>query len=251
MLVMSVIRILRQRSLGNSSTLLQKIVTEQHSETWMQRVMQYLTDCKYYSDACTRGIRAPNVEDPPTFRPPPKASWFLTVYALDIMKRRDHIKASITSTFGRILKLDSTKKIVRKLAGQSAGTAAWCTNVGNETGQVLMSVLTASEGVGLDPVAAGLVRRYSMAGVPPPEVLYVDRDCCGTFAKTKELFSLWDKLVVSLDVWHFMRRITAGCTTESHQLYGYFCSKLSHCIFQWSQEDLDTLKSAKRNEMER
>jgi len=31
-------------------------------------------------------------------------------------------KASITSVFGRILKFDSTKKIVRKLAGKTAGT---------------------------------------------------------------------------------------------------------------------------------
>ncbi|XP_028513840.1 uncharacterized protein LOC114574708 [Exaiptasia diaphana] len=133
-------------------------------------------------------------------------------------------------------------KIVRKLAGKSPGTAAWCTNVGNETGQVFMSVLTASEGAGLDPIATGLMRRYALAGVPPPEVLYVDRDCCGN--KMQQMFSLWDGIVVRLDTWHFMRRITSGCTTEAHQLYGYFCGRLSRCIFQWSQ-----LKLAKTCEM--
>ena len=40
-----------------------------------------------------------------------------------------------------------------------------------------MSVLTASEGVGLQPMAAGLMKRYLDAGVPPPKVLYVDCDC--------------------------------------------------------------------------
>ena len=36
--------------------------------------------------------------------------------------------------------------MVKKLAGKAANTAAWCTNVGNEFGQVLMSVFTDTEG---------------------------------------------------------------------------------------------------------
>ena len=128
--------------------------------------------------------------------------------------------------------MDSTKKIVRKLAGKRAGTAAWATNVGNQRGQVLMSVLTVNEGAGLENMANGLMRRYPMAGVPPPEILYVDRDCCsGTTVKTKELFSLWENLVMCLDIWHFMRRIAAGCNTESHPLYSVF---LEQRLFYWS-----------------
>ncbi|XP_048576244.1 uncharacterized protein LOC125557577 [Nematostella vectensis] len=123
------------------------------------------------------------------------------------MNRMDQIKASITSTFRTILKMDSTKKIVKKLSGHSAGTAAWCTNIGNENGHVLISVLTATEGQGLQQMANGLMRRYSEANEPPPEVMYVDRDCCGQNYKTKEMFSLWDEMVVRLDIWHFMRRI--------------------------------------------
>ena len=34
-----------------------------------------------------------------------------TVYGQDILSRLDHIKASITSIFGSILKMDSTKKV--------------------------------------------------------------------------------------------------------------------------------------------
>jgi len=37
-------------------------------------------------------------------------------------------------------------QVTRKLAGVAAGTAAWATNVGNEHGQILISVLTAAEG---------------------------------------------------------------------------------------------------------
>lgn len=104
--------------------------------------------------------------------------------------------------------MDSTKKVVRKLAGHSTGTAAWATNVANEHGQVLMNVLTASEGAGLKPMAEGLVKRYTNAGVSPPKLLYVDRDCCeGGAVKTKDLFKQWGDLAIRLDIWHFMRRI--------------------------------------------
>ena len=127
--------------------------------------------------------------------------------------------------------MDSTKKIVRKLAGHSAGTTLWATNVGNEMGQVLMSVLTASEGVGLAPMTNGLMTRYSTAGVAPPQVLYVDRDCCAaSIVKTKDLFDRWPDLLVRLDIWHFMRRLATCCTTESHPLYGEFMSRMSQCI---------------------
>ena len=39
--------------------------------------------------------------------------------------------------------MDSTKKVVRKLAGNSLGTAPWATNVANELGQVLVCFLKA------------------------------------------------------------------------------------------------------------
>ncbi|EDO38009.1 predicted protein [Nematostella vectensis] len=130
---------------------------------------EYLTECAHYNKAAERHlVSRPNYEEPPTFNPPPKYRWLLSVYALYIMNRMDQIKASITSTFGTILKMDSTKKIVKKLSGHSAGTAAWCTNIGNENGHVLMSVLTATERQGLQQMANGLMRRYSEANVPPP-----------------------------------------------------------------------------------
>ena len=91
-----------------------------------------------------------------------------------------------------------------------------------------MSVLTASEGVGLQPMAAGLMKRYSDAGVPPPKVLYVDCHCCGGGAvKRKDLFSQWSQMVISVNIWHFMRRIAVGCTTESHPMYAIFLGHLS------------------------
>ena len=148
--------------------------------------------------------------------------------------------------------MDSTKKIVKKLAGHSTGTAAWATNVANERGQILISVLTAIEGVGLQPMAAGLMKRYLDASVPPPKVLYVDCDSCGGGAvKTKDLFSQWSEMLISLNIWHFVRHIAVGCSTESHPMYAIFLGRLSQCIFERSQEDLQLLKHAKHCELTR
>lgn len=87
------------------------------------------------------------------------------------------MKASIT-TFGSIIKTDSTKKVIKKLTGHSTGTASWPTNVASEHGQVLMNMQTASEEAALKPMAEGLVQRYTNAGISLPKLLYVDRDCC-------------------------------------------------------------------------
>ena len=64
--------------------------------------------------------------------------------------------------------------MTKKLAGAAKGTALWVSSVSNEVGQVLISVLTAQEGPGLDQMVSDLIRRYSEAGVAPPLLLYVD-----------------------------------------------------------------------------
>ena len=46
-----------------------------------------------------------------------------------------------------------------------------------------------------------------------------------------------------------MRRLTRGCTSESHPLYGMFAKRLSSCIYEWDEGDLDLLMSAKRGEL--
>ena len=52
-----------------------------------------------------------------------------------------------------------------------------------------------------------------------------------------------------LDIWHFMRRLARGCTSESHPLYATFMSQLSGCIFEWDASDYDLLMSAKKGEL--
>lgn len=71
----------------------------------------------------------------------PCARWFLAAYTRDVYRRLPSVKATITSTFSEVLKIDSTKKILRKLAAENRNSANWQTNVGDEYGAILQSVL--------------------------------------------------------------------------------------------------------------
>ncbi|XP_049326002.1 uncharacterized protein LOC103025680 [Astyanax mexicanus] len=214
-----VVRLMRQRSLGNSVSMLYQQLREQHSEAWMTRTLQYLAECKKFQ---VPGAAVKHVADPPAMLPIPSPHWLLTVHAEDVRTRIGEMKARVTSIFGSILKMDSTKKVTKKLAGVAGGTAAWVTNIGNEHGQVLMSVLTACEA----PVRGQGLLLWS----------WNVQDC--------------GKLVIRLDVWHLMRRFAIGVTTDSHQLYGLFMAKLSGCIFEWDAEDVARLREAVQSELE-
>ncbi|CAB1460701.1 unnamed protein product [Pleuronectes platessa] len=112
--------------------------------------------------------------------------------------------------------------------------------------------MTAQEGPALDNMAAGLIQRYSNAGVAPPKLLYVDTECCreGTLqTKVKQRFRGWPDLIVRLDIYHFMRRLASGCTKDAHPLYPTFMAKLSCCIFEWDGRDVALLRRAKRAEL--
>lgn len=50
------------------------------------------------------------------------------------MVRMDYLKVFIIFVFGRILKMDFIKKIIRKFVGDSVGIVFWVINVGNECG---------------------------------------------------------------------------------------------------------------------
>ncbi|XP_038137046.1 uncharacterized protein LOC119780874 [Cyprinodon tularosa] len=204
---------LKPRTTGNSSSYLQSAIQEAHSEEWARQTIRYLSDCERHMKMATF-LHSPAVlPPPPPFRPLPLAQWFETAHSNDILGHIEEMKGVITSTYGRILKMDSTKKITKKLAGGIEDSAAWMSNIGNEFGQVLNSVLTTGEGV----------------------------------SSVAKLFHPW-KSAVRLDSFHFMRRFNCGLTTENHPLYGTFCSKLSACIFIWDQDDVQRLKEAKRAE---
>ena len=127
------------------------------------------------------------------------------------------------------------------------------TNVGNERGEILQCVLTTSEGLeSLRTLADGLMERYDKHQEPHPLVLYTDRDCCtstGTTSKFQELFFRWPSIQIRLDIWHFMRRMGQGCTSEAHPLYRTYMAQLSLCIFEWDAEDYQLLLTTKEGEL--
>ena len=111
----------RQQSYSAKNTL-----HEMHSEEWLRRQLDYLSCCQRRQ----RGMLAPNTYEKPTPFPPfPNSKWFLAAYVQDVWSRMDVLLATATSSHGSILKVDSTKKICKKLQGADANTASWTTNV--------------------------------------------------------------------------------------------------------------------------
>ncbi|KAB5528391.1 hypothetical protein PHYPO_G00139690 [Pangasianodon hypophthalmus] len=135
----------------------------------------------------------------------PTSKWLLTVYGKDIISRLDHIKSSITSTFGTILKMDSTKKITKKLAGHALGTAQWMSSVGFERGQILISVL---------------MSRKALVWTP-----WCQAWSAGTSANTLN-FQLY--LLEGLNRWN-QEQAAASLATEPSSLLTY-AGEVVHCI---------------------
>lgn len=86
----------------------------------------------------------------------------------------------------------------------------------------------------------------------PPELLYVDTGCCIDKGQSmlQTRFGEWPNLKIRLDIWHFMRRLATGCTTDAHPLYPIFMARLSECIFEWDPHDIALLRRAKREQLE-
>lgn len=188
----SVVALMSSRSNGNSPTALRNDVNEIHSDEWIRKAIGYLSNCKRHKENPFLAKSLVTYQQPPQFKPVPSAKWFLADYVRDIWTRLPVLKASATSVYGNILKIDSTKKITKKLQGFAANSASWCTNVGNENGAVLISLLTTSENLShLQKMANWLMDRYEKASVFPPTVLYTDRDCCKADGPSKfqRLFS--------------------------------------------------------------
>lgn len=132
----------------------------------------------FQTDRHRKGCQSLNMKpveysDAPPLRSLPTYKWFLACYLKDVWDRLPLLKAAMTSVYGDVLKIDSTKKVTKKLQGLAFNTASWVTNVGNERGEIVISIVTSSESMAaLKPMADGLVKRYNAAGQRPPRVLY-------------------------------------------------------------------------------
>lgn len=87
---------LKPRTSGNSSSCIQSAVEEAHTEECEGHM-------KMASFVSSAAVHLP----PQPFRPLPLAQWFETVHSNYILYHVDEMKGVITSTYGRILQMDS------------------------------------------------------------------------------------------------------------------------------------------------
>ncbi|XP_057715461.1 uncharacterized protein LOC130931029 isoform X2 [Corythoichthys intestinalis] len=100
--------LLKPRTNGNSSYF-QSAIEEAHSDEWARQTISYFSDCEHHKKMAAVLPSAVVYLPPPPFRPLPRTQWFDTVHSNEI-SHLDELKGVITSTYGRIFKIDSTKK---------------------------------------------------------------------------------------------------------------------------------------------
>ncbi|XP_043228355.1 uncharacterized protein LOC122384727 [Amphibalanus amphitrite] len=232
---------------------IQRNICDGVGQAYLTRTLCYLSHCDEHSAAPGETQRRRPVALPPPHPVVPSAKRLMRVYLRETHARQQRYLATITSVFGDVLKMDSSRKLTQKFAGVAAGSARW-TTVTNEYDQVLMCVLTPAAGDGLLDMGRSLVMRYRDATMGLPRLLYVDTGCCGGSENTPAAPALrwfpgWESVPVRLDAEHFMLRMAAGVTTKRHQLYGRLVSGLADAIFETDPADMKALVRAKRHEL--
>ncbi|XP_076841988.1 uncharacterized protein LOC143486080 [Brachyhypopomus gauderio] len=248
----NVIRLLRDRTEGNTMVKVWRQIQENHSEEYLRRKDLYTTLLMTLVkpggivSALGHAFKAP-----PSQRELPSARLLRHAFLLAEAENVQDYRNQILSTFGMVLKMDSTKKVVKKLSGEGKGTAEWFTSIGNEYSQIVSFVLTCEESTkSLEPMCRGVVDRFQQANQPVPKIIYVDRGCCRAQGPTSVeiLFQPWVDagMVVRLDIFHWIHRFDAAVRTESHSKYATFKSALAGAVLAYNRTDLERLIEAVR-----
>ncbi|XP_038592776.1 uncharacterized protein LOC119916884 [Micropterus salmoides] len=120
----NVVRLLRDRTEGNTMVKVWQQIQENHVEEYLQR-----------KDMCTTllmtvaqpgGIVSAfrhTFQAPPPPRELPSARLLRHAFLLAEANNVQDYRSQILSTFGTVLKMDSTKKVVKKLSGEGQGSA--------------------------------------------------------------------------------------------------------------------------------
>ncbi|KAK2892307.1 hypothetical protein Q8A73_017972 [Channa argus] len=116
---------------GGSVHRLHSFLVEQHTAEWMMRATHYLLTCSRFEVPEVDPLPLPPL---PKLQPVPTTMWLLAAYVKESFSRIDELRAKVTSTFGSLLNMTSSKKVTTKLAGADAGTAHCMSSVGNELG---------------------------------------------------------------------------------------------------------------------
>eukprot|EP00057_Strongylocentrotus_purpuratus_P007491 XP_011661965.1 PREDICTED: uncharacterized protein LOC105437258 [Strongylocentrotus purpuratus] len=216
-------------------------------------------------------------EPPLPYTPVSLAQWFQTVHTNHILDHLEEHRGVITSTYGRILKIDSTKKVNHFISSHRRWTSA-TNNINHSTVTSSMALETKSRQTHhnlLESVSVArryvppelkrpwtpkkvkmttwTARRRTAGSMKAGDIHYVDDTIFAMHgAEIQGVFSIsvlhehctchlsgvflhcfvHGHAAVRLDIFHFMRRLVAGLTTEHHPLSGTFLSKLSSCVFE-------------------
>ena len=93
-------------------------------------------------------------------------SWLMSMYATDILSRLPQLLVTCTVIFSSVLKIRLYKESVQEVAGNRCWECLLVYKCWQREGEVLVSVLTESEGLeGLRPMATGLIRRFACKNV--------------------------------------------------------------------------------------
>ncbi|XP_037619327.1 uncharacterized protein LOC119484539 [Sebastes umbrosus] len=248
----NVVRLLRDRTEGNTMVKVWRQIQENHVEEYLHRKDLYTTLLMTVAEP--GGIVSAfshTFQAPPPQRELPSARLLRHAFLLSEANNVQDYRNQILSTFGTVLKMDSTKKVVKKLSGEGHGSAEWFTSIGNEHSQIVSFVLTCEESTQkLEPMCRGVMERFRLANQSVPKILYVDRGCCRAQGPTsvETLFRPWvdNGMVVRLDIFHWIHRFDAAIRTESHCKYAVFKSALAGAVLAYNRTDLELLIKAVR-----
>ncbi|KAA8577917.1 hypothetical protein FQN60_017508, partial [Etheostoma spectabile] len=240
----TVIRLLRDRTEGNTMIKVWRQVQENHMEDYHQRKDLYTTllMALVKPGGIVSALGHGDFQAAPLPRELPCARLLRHAFLLAEADNVQDYRSQILSTFGIV---------VKKLSGEGKGSAEWFTSIGNEFSQIVSFVLTCEESVEkLGPMCHGVVERFRLANQPVPKILYIDRGCCKAQGPTavETLFQPWvdNGMVVRLDIFHWIHRFDAALRTEAHSKYAAFKSALGGAVLAYNREDLQLLITAVR-----
>ena len=117
----NVISLRRDRHIGNSPSAIHRMLLEQHSQKYLMSSLDYLTQVETFKASLASrflGGRAGSSGEfpaPEPFTGLGDYRWLLNCYAVDVFQRRNQMRRDILMTFGCILKMDSTKKVLHHI----------------------------------------------------------------------------------------------------------------------------------------
>ena len=121
----------------------------------------HLMRCTQYIGEMQGPLAMLNIRQPEDFEKVCSPQFLKLAYIRYVHNKMNHIKSALVSVFAtKVMKIDSTFRIIKKLRGDGDRSASKClTNITTETGEIMMFVVTEDESHGLMDMHLGIIRR--------------------------------------------------------------------------------------------